>query len=242
MLLGGIDEAGRGPVLGPLVVAGVASAEEEPFLDLGLRDSKQLTPRAREKLAAEIRNRADRIEVTVASAEEIDMWRMTMNLNEIEVRMFTMVARGLGCNALIVDACDTDARRFGLNISSGLKNNCKVFSAHRADEDNPIVSAASIIAKVERDRQMALISRRMEQRYGLPCGSGYGSDPITQHFLDTVVRETRGLPEECRVSWKTSSQVLLAHGIRPHDQSLSDFDGDDPEAPAIPARPLIVDE
>ena len=226
-------------MLGPLVVAGVASDEEEPFVDLGLKDSKQLTPRAREKLAAEIRNRAKHIEIVVASAEEIDMWRRTMNLNEIEVRMFTMVARGLGCQALIVDACDTDARRFGLRIQSGLKTRCQVFSAHHADEENPIVSAASIIAKVERDRRMALISRQMEQRYGLPCGSGYGTDPITRHFLDTVVSRHRMLPEECRASWKTAHQVLLAHGVRLHESSLDAFDAPEDDGPG-PADPELV--
>ncbi len=223
MLLGGIDEAGRGPVLGPLVVAGVASEEEEPFADLGLKDSKQLSPRAREKLAADIRNRAAKIELTVASAEEIDMWRQTMTLNEVEVRLFTQVARGLRAEALIVDACDTDARRFGLDIMAGLRFDCKVFSAHKADEDEPIVSAASIIAKVERDRLMAVISRRAEQDYGIPAGSGYPSDPITRHYLNTVIERTGGLPPETRRSWKTADDLLLANGIRPHEMRLDAF-------------------
>lgn len=223
MRLGGIDEAGRGPVLGPLVVAGVSSDEDDPFADLGLRDSKQLTPRAREKLAAEIRGRATRVEVMMADAQEIDMWRKTMTLNEIEVRMFTMVARALGCQALIVDAADVDAKRFGLEISSGLRGDCKVFSAHRADEDEAIVSAASIIAKTERDKAMAMISRRAEQKHGLPAGSGYPSDPITRHYLDTVIKATGDLPEEVRRSWKTSEDLLFANGIRPHEKALDLF-------------------
>lgn len=218
MVLGGIDEAGRGPVLGPLVVAGVASDEEEPFSDLGLKDSKLLTPRAREKLAAEIRARATRVETLVASAEEIDAWRATLTLNQVEVRLFTMIARSLKADAVIVDAADTDARRFGLEITAGLRGPCKVFSAHHADRDEPIVSAASIIAKTERDRLMQHIARLMTQRYGLETGSGYASDPITQRFLDEVVRTTGELPPETRRSWATSLAVLRRHGHGPDAQ------------------------
>lgn len=223
MRLGGIDEAGRGPVLGPLVVAGVASDEDEPFADLGLRDSKQLTPRAREKLAAEIRARAASVEVVSASAEEIDMWRLTMTMNEIEVRMFTMVGRALKTQALIVDAADVDARRFGLQITAGLRHDCKVFSAHKADEDEPIVSAASIIAKTERDRAMAMISRRGEQKYGLPAGSGYPSDQVTRRYIEQVIATTGDVPEDTRRSWKTVSDMMASHGIRPQDAKLGEF-------------------
>jgi ribonuclease HII len=215
MILGGIDEAGRGPVLGPLVVAGVASEEDEPFAGLGLKDSKLLTARAREKLAAEIRGRATRVETIVASAEEIDLWRKTLTMNQIEVRLFTMVARALKADALIVDAADPDAKRFGIEITAGLRTDCKVFSAHHADRDEPIVSAASIIAKTERDRLMQHISRLCVQRYGLETGSGYASDPITQRFLDEVVRTTRELPIEARRSWATSRDVLRKHGCGP---------------------------
>lgn len=223
MLLGGIDEAGRGPVLGPLVVAGVASTEEEPFADMGLKDSKLLSPRAREKLAAEIRNRADVVEVVTASAEEIDMWRTTMTLNEIEVRMFGMVARALKADALILDACDTDAKRFGRDVEGQIRHKCSVFAAHGADGDEPVVSAASIIAKAERDRLMAQISRRAEQKYGKPCGSGYPSDPDTVAFLDYVVEKNRALPDECRASWKTAAAVLHKHGVRP-ERGLMSFE------------------
>jgi ribonuclease HII len=222
MILGGIDEAGRGPVLGPLVVAGVASDEDEPFADLGLKDSKLLTPRAREKLAAEIRGRATRVEVINATAEEIDAWRKTLTLNEVEVRLFTMVARALRADAIIVDAADPDAKRFGVDISVGLRHPCKVFSAHHADRDEPIVSAASIIAKTERDRQMQHISRLSVQKYGLESGSGYASDPITQRFLDEVVRTTGDLPIETRRSWATSLNVLRKHGHGP-DARLDQF-------------------
>lgn len=222
MLLGGIDEAGRGPVLGPLVVAGVTSDEEEPFVDLGLKDSKLCTPRAREKLAADIRNRAEHIEIVTADPEEIDAWRTTLTLNEVEVRMFTMVARALKADALIVDACDTDAKRFGIDIEAGLGFECKVFSAHGADNTEPVVSAASIIAKVERDRLMQELSKRMVQRYGIETGSGYPSDPATQRFLDEVVRTTGELPEGTRTSWKTAQEVLRRHGHGP-DARLDQF-------------------
>ncbi len=222
MLLGGIDEAGRGPVIGPLVVAGVTSEEEEPFADLQLKDSKMCTPRAREKLAADIRNRAEHIEIITADPDEIDAWRTTLTLNEVEVRMFTMVARGLKADAVIVDACDTDARRFGLEIEGGLGFECKVFSAHHADEDEAIVSAASIIAKVERDRLMLEISRRAVQLYGIEAGSGYPSDPATQRFLDEVVKNTGELPFGTRASWTTARDVLRRHGKGP-DAQLDQF-------------------
>ncbi len=224
MTLGGIDEAGRGPVLGPLVVAGVTSDEDDPFEDLGLRDSKQMTPRAREKMAAIIRERADRIETVVATPEEIDAWRTTMSLNEIEVRMFGMVGRALKADMLIVDACDVDARRFGLNVEGQLRHRCKVLSAHGADADNPIVSAASIIAKTERDRMMADLSRSMEQRFGVPTGSGYPSDPQTKRFLEVVYEQAGAFPADVvRTSWKTVQDLLAAKGVRP-EPGLDSFE------------------
>lgn len=223
LLIGGIDEAGRGPVLGPLVVAGVASSEDDPFEDLALRDSKLMTPRAREKMAAIIRDRADAIETVVASADEIDAWRTTMTLNEVEVRLFGRIGRALRADTLIVDACDVDARRFGIAVEVQLNHRCKVLSAHGADRDNPVVSAASIIAKTERDRLMADISRRMEQRFGVPTGSGYPSDPQTRRFLEVVFDTTGALPDCVRHSWKTVSALLADRGVRP-EPGLATFD------------------
>ena len=68
----GVDEAGRGPVLGPLVVCAVYSSDPSVFADMGARDSKKLTPKRREELAPMIADAADHVEVVIASAEDID--------------------------------------------------------------------------------------------------------------------------------------------------------------------------
>lgn len=210
-MLGGIDEAGRGPVLGPLVVAGVAVLDPALPVGLGCRDSKMLTPAKRESIARRLAT-ADgvRIEVRVFSAEQLDALRERRTLNDLEVEAFRDIASCLGATTLIVDAADVDAERFGRRVRHGLPAGVTVVSEHKADTNHPIVGAASIVAKVERDRHIAELARRLERRLdqARPMGSGYPSDPLTVAFLKAWVERFGDLPDGTRRTWAPARLLM----------------------------------
>ncbi len=209
-----MDEAGRGCLLGPLVVAGV-SVEKKALANLkkmGVRDSKKLSPRQRERLYGEILNVGARVSTLQIQPEEIDLvvrtGRKYRKLNYLEALYFARVADELGAAVVTVDASDSSPKRFQTIISENLKRRCKIIAAHKADRDYPIVSAASIVAKVERDRTVEKLRRKLGD-----FGSGYPSDPRTRVFFADVMRRGDPLPEKTRKSWKTwdrLQQSLLA--------------------------------
>jgi ribonuclease HII len=207
----GVDEAGRGPVLGSLFVACV-SADATALPD-GIEDSKRLTPARREELAAELR--ADE-RITIAVSEvtptEIDDGR----LNGLTVAaMADAIDRAVPAGESgIVDACDTDAERFGRRVRAETATDVELAAEHGADESHDHVGAASIVAKVARDEHIADLAAELGA-----IGSGYPGDSTTRSFLREYVRKHGGLPPFARESWKTSRDVLEAA-----DQSvLADF-------------------
>lgn len=206
-VLVGIDEAGRGPVFGPLVVAGVSGADQEPFRALGVKDSKLLSPKRRKELEPEIRRLAERVVTIVVSADDIDGRRHEEeNLNAIEVATFGRIAKRLGGTELYLDAADVNAERFGKLVAERVGRRSpytKVVSEHRGDTTYPIVSAASVVAKVRRDREVRRLARPLEKQLGLPFGSGYSHDETTRQFLESY-RATFGVfPAGTRRSWDT---------------------------------------
>lgn len=217
----GVDEAGRGPVLGPLVVAGV-QARREDLEALGVADSKTLSPGRREALAEAVRGAADAVAVRVVPAEELDQRMAHASLNTVEVELFAAViqdlhpSRDVGC---FLDACDTDAHRFGTRVRRAMGTpglDLAIVSEHRADARYPAVSAASIVAKVTRDTEMARIAQELGDAHG-PVGSGYPSDPRTRAFLETYVADLGTLPPHARHRWETAKRLL------PRDRTLGEF-------------------
>jgi ribonuclease HII len=213
-LLGGIDESGRGCVAGPLVVAGVAIAEErvESLRELGVRDSKKLSPRRRETLYGEILGTCERVASVRISPPEIDETvingRKYRKLNYLEAIYFAKVVDQLGAQRVTVDASDSSPERFRSNIAERITSPCEVSAFHKADRDFPVVSAASIVAKVERDSEV----EKLRMKHG-NFGSGYPSDPRTRIFFTERMRRGEPLPEYVRKSWKTwkrLEQSLLA--------------------------------
>ncbi len=208
----GVDEAGRGPVIGPLVVAAVYADDQDRLKELGVRDSKQLSPERRQELAKGIR-RLCRVETVIVTAKEIDDLRKRITLNEIEVNAFSQAIRQLlidanGINDLTVflDAADVKEERFGRDIEAKLLMKMgtvpKIVSRHKADDLFPIVSAASIIAKVTRDSEI----EALKERYG-ELGSGYPSDPATKKYLAQLFKEGKEMPSYVRSSWETVKRM-----------------------------------
>ncbi len=205
-MIAGIDEAGKGPVLGPMCVAGVLMDEKklDALCRIGVKDSKQLTPKKREMLAVEIKRLADRYFILEISPGQIDELRKVMTMNEIMVSCYVKVLTELRPDTAFVDAADVIAERFGENIKKKYTGKIEITSEHNADEKYPIVSAASILAKVERD---ALI-KKIEKKIGVEIGSGYPADPKTMQFLEKWTKEHGRLPDFARSSWETSKKLL----------------------------------
>jgi ribonuclease HII len=208
----GVDEAGRGPVIGPLVVAGVMVESDVPFRHLGVRDSKKLAPERREALAPEI-ERLGRCRVVVIPAEEIDATRAEMSLNDFEARVFASVISELRPETAYVDAADVDEINFKRAILRELDCDVEIVSQHEADDLFPIVGAASILAKVRRDSEM----RTLASEIGQPLGSGYAHDPVTIAFLERWIKEKGMLPPHTRASWDTARRLLAESRVRKLD-------------------------
>lgn len=203
-LRGGADEAGRGCMLGPLVVAGVSASREgiEMLKGLGVRDSKMLSAKQREAIYPEIFKVAERVRWASIPPGEIDdvvlRGKKLRKLNYLEAVYFAKVIDSLGAKRVTVDASDVFPWRFGRDISTNLEKRCRVVAYHKADRDYPVVSAASIVAKVERDRAV----EELRKEHG-DFGSGYPSDPATRSFFSQLLKRGEGLPSYVRKSWKT---------------------------------------
>jgi ribonuclease HII len=215
----GLDESGRGPVIGPLVVAGLLLENDSKLIEFHVKDSKKLLPHRRVSLARRIKEIALNYEILVIPAKDIDDMRKVMTLNEIEVNAFTKVIKKLKPEICFVDSADVNEERFGKDILAGLSFKPEIISKHKADENFPIVSAASILAKTTRDAEVEIIGQELEKKINLPLGSGYPADPITQRFMTAWLDKYGKLPPYTRHSWKTSIELLKNYKTK----KLDDF-------------------
>ncbi len=208
MLVAGVDDAGRGSVIGPLVIAGVLMKEEDlpKLTELGVKDSKLLSPHRREILAAEIKRIAQKYTVIKLSPKEIDKvvqtGRKLHRLNRLEAQTMAKVIETLKPDIAYVDASDVLEERFKQHISECLPFKVEIISEHKADRTYPIVSAASIIAKVERDKEIA----ELTSKYG-DLGCGYPTDPKTISFLQQCLEKLGEYPDFVRKSWKPAKKA-----------------------------------
>jgi ribonuclease HII len=207
-MIGGVDEAGRGPVLGPLVVAGVVVENDAALVKLRVKDSKQLSAKRREELSIKIKEIATRYEIIIISASDIDDMRRIMTLNDIEVNAFRRVIEKLKPSTCYVDSADVNEIRFRREILAELSYDPTLISKHNADVIYPIVGAASILAKVTRDEQVQKIAMSLEKELQLPLGSGYPADPITMRFLRTWMEKFGELTPHVRHSWRTAQKLV----------------------------------
>jgi len=213
-MISGVDEAGRGPVFGPLVIAGVSFKDENNLRKYGIKDSKQLTPKKREELSIKIKKICLDYKILVISARDIDDMRKVMTLNEIEVNGFSQIIKKLKPKICYVDSVDVNEKRFGRTIQSNLTFKLEIISEHKADEKYAVVGAASIIAKTKRDEIIKEIEKELTKKLNKPLGSGYPADPITQDFLHSWFRKYGKLPPYVRHSWKTSKNILNQNKIK----------------------------
>jgi ribonuclease HII len=208
----GVDEAGKGAVFGPLVVAAVACGSDEDAKAVGARDSKTLSPRRREEIYAEIIARFS-IATRILTPGEIDA-RPRASLNTCIARAHAAVVSDLSPDMAILDACDVDERRYRRTVAGFLTKRCRILSVHDADRIYPVVGAASIVAKVLRDHAIADLALEFGE-----IGSGYPSDPVTIAYLKEYLGDQKVPPPFARKSWATT-RILMDEL---HQARINDF-------------------
>ena len=215
MLIAGVDDAGRGAVIGPLVIAGVLLDESDipKLVTLRVKDSKLLSPKRREELSPAIRGLVLKYHVERLWPREIDKvvdsHIKLQKLNRLEAQTMAKVIYALKPDKAIVDASDVNAKRYGEHILESLSYKPELISEHKADRNYPIVSAASIIAKVERDKAIA----ELTEKFG-PMGCGYPTDPQTIAFLENWLRQYGEYPDFVRKSWEPAKKLKQAKGTK----------------------------
>jgi len=211
----GVDEAGKGAVLGPMVIAGVLVHGIEECEGLGFMDSKTLSKQRREELY-DLITAYFMTAVRVIDAQYIDQLRIELKtgMNTIVATAHAAVIDELDAQTAFVDACDVNARRYGETITALLRTPCTIISEHKADRQFPVVSAASIVAKVTRDRIIDTLS----EEYGA-IGSGYPSDRVTIDFIEAWISDNGSPPPFARRSWRTVSDITA----RLSQSTLFDF-------------------
>ncbi len=211
MLKLGIDDAGRGPLIGPMVLAGCLIDDEtgKELKKLGVKDSKQLTAKRREFLAEIIREKAITFEVIIIHPAEIDGKNAEgVNLNDVEAfasaRIVNKINKGFDKISVVVDCPSTNLAKWQDFLKRNIKNlsNLEISCEHKADRNHISVSAASILAKSVREKEMS----SLKEKYGDEIGSGYTSDPLTTKFLKRYIHkyDNDGIFRKSWATWKNA--------------------------------------
>lgn len=193
--------------------------EQEKHQDLkkmGAKDSKLLSKNQRETLYPKLKNIAADIKIKHLSPAEIDELRKSISLNVIEQQIMLKLTKEVKHNleTIYIDAADVNEKRFGLVFEKEFPGT-KIVSKHKADTFFPVVSAASIIAKVERDREIESLKLKMSE----DIGSGYPADPKTKSFLKKYFSKHKKFPPFVRESWDTAKRIRKEHS----DSKLTDY-------------------
>jgi ribonuclease HII len=204
-LILGIDEAGKGPVVGPLVIAGALFQEEKKnaLREIGVKDSKLLTPEKREELFEKVKYLAEAYKVIEVSPSEIDArFSVNTNLNQLEAIKFAEIINDLKPDVVIIDTPTKNTKSFENYLKKFLNHECVIKCENFADLNHVEVGAASIIAKVIRDREI----KRIENEIGEKIGAGYPSDPQTIEFVKKAF-DKKEWHKYIRKTWFTFQRI-----------------------------------
>jgi len=174
----------------------------DDLVAIGAKDSKALSATARERVFAGL-DRVGTMAHVVLSPRTVDAAVRRGKLNDLEAKAFAQLVHELSPDVAYVDACDPNELRFGARVARLAGGTARVVARHHADRDFPVVGAASIVAKVRRDRAMA----RLRERLGEGLGSGYPSDARTIQFVRLALAELPRTPSWVRSSWATMQRV-----------------------------------
>lgn len=212
----GIDDAGRGPVIGPMILAGVLIDKEtrKELRDLGICDSKKITQRRREIFEKEIIKKAKKYFVTITSPDEIEKYNLSgIKLNEVEAIKTAEIINKLNTSdekiKVFIDCPSTNISKWADYLKMKIKklSNLEISCEYKADENRISASAASILAKCERERQMD----KIKKEYGEEVGSGYTSDPSTKKFLEKYALKYKnsGIFRKTWITWQKAHENFL---------------------------------
>ena len=222
----GIDDAGRGPVIGPMVLAGciLKKEDEKKLKRLGVKDSKQLTRKRRIFLVEKIKEVTEGYEIISIFPQEIDgemangkednekNKEKRIKLNELEAIACSKIINKLSqkyeklnvfldCPSISITKWDQFLRTQITNAS-----NLVISCEHKADKNHVSVSAASILAKERREEEMD----KLKEKYGVEIGSGYTSDPTTKKFVTKYAQkyQKEGIFRKTWQTWKNAIAEL----------------------------------
>lgn len=215
----GVDEAGRGPVIGSMFVGGFMVDEEEmdELGQLGVKDSKKLSDNKRDNID-EVLEEYGEVFLKEVTASQIDELRQVMSLNEIELQSFAELIEEAEPDKVFLDLPEPNAERFVRKLKKELPprfEEVEFIAEHGADDEYDVVSAASIAAKSARERHV----EQLKQKYSYDFKSGYPHDKPTIEFLEKHVEQEGELPEETRRSWSTAERILKEN----QQSSVGDF-------------------
>ena len=196
----GIDEAGKGPVLGPMFVAGVRVDGQLPD---GVCDSKQLDNDSINELASDLRSKPSvEVDMVKLSSSDIDLCK---SINELILQSVIQLIQSLGnsTETVIIDGVSKDIEQYKTRIEEELEDDYTIVVEHRADEAYDVVGAASIIAKYHREEEM----NRIGGSYEADIGSGYPSDEKTIQFIKEYLKSGGDFPNCTRESWDTARRI-----------------------------------
>jgi ribonuclease HII len=242
--IAGIDEAGRGPVIGPMVMAIMACEEQETsrLSRAGVADSKMLTPEKREQLFELVETFPH--EIIALSPQEIGVAvngkSRGDNLNKLEARTTALLiyrlAKRTPISKVIIDSPTKTTAKHERDVrealdkldTEGVTRKIALVCEIKADANHTIVGGASILAKVTRDAAI----RELERSNG-PMGSGYPADPRTQAFLGKHWREGHDF---FRTSWESYQRLARQGG----QSSLASFDEKDAQDSTEEHKHIVV--
>ncbi len=215
----GIDEAGRGPVIGSMFIGGFLVDEEDTaeLEALGVKDSKKLSDMKREDIRSKLGAVGD-IFIEEFTASSIDNMMDVMTINEIELKGFADVIDRAEPDKVIMDLPEPDAERFIGKVKDLMDidhHEVEFVAEHGADDKYPVVSAASIIAKSARESHI----EDLHSKYGYDFASGYPHDKPTIEFIERYIEQEGELPSETRKSWSTAQRLMK----QSKQNSLGDF-------------------
>jgi len=215
MLVLGIDDAGRGPVIGPMVLAGclMDSKTEKKLERMGVTDSKKLTQKRREHFEEIIKKECETFEIVLFYPDEIDGSNGDgIKLNELEgigcAKIINEINKGFGKIKVIIDCPSPVISKWQDFVKTKIKNlsNLEISCEHKADVNHTAVSAASILAKCVREKEML----KLKEIYGEGIGSGYCSDPATKNFLEKNAKKykDKGIFRKTWITWRNVNKNL----------------------------------
>jgi len=203
-----------GPVIGPLVVCGVLIQEkdESKLANIGVKDSKLLAPKRREALFEQIKNIAKDYKLVIVSPQDVDaaLSASHLNLNKLEAQKMAVAINELKPDKVYLDCPSTNIKQFVSYLKKHVKDKkTEIIAEHKADVKYLVVGAASILAKVTRDREV----KKIRDKIGIDFGSGYPADEKTAEFLKKYWNKYPSIFRKTWASYKKAAEASKQKGL-----------------------------